>query len=113
MLVESTSGHALMSFFDAFLGYHQVSMAKTNRKKVAFITDEGVYSYKAMPFGLKNIGAAYQKLVDRVFTYQKGRNIEVYVNDDSIVKSRVEADHVDDLREIFATLRRYQMKLNP
>lgn len=72
----------------------------------------GVYSYKAMHFGLKNVGEMYQKLVERVFAYQKGCNIEVYVND-SIVKSKIETDHVNDLREIFATLSQYQMKLKP
>ncbi|XP_021867331.2 uncharacterized protein [Spinacia oleracea] len=111
-LVDSTSGHALLSFLDAFSGYHQVSLCKADRKKAAFITDSGVYSYKAMPFGLKNAGATYQKLVDRVFASQKGRNIEVYV-DDSIVKSRLASDHIDDLRETFETLRRFRMKLNP
>ncbi|XP_056698713.1 uncharacterized protein [Spinacia oleracea] len=111
-LVDSTSGHALLSFLDAFSGYHQVSLCKADRKKVAFITDSGVYSYKAMPFGLKNAGATYQKLVDKVFASQKGRNVEVYV-DDSIVKSRLASDHIDDLRETFETLRRFRMKLNP
>ncbi|XP_056690374.1 uncharacterized protein [Spinacia oleracea] len=111
-LVDSTSGHALLSFLDAFSGYHQVSLCKADRKKAAFITDSGVYSYKAMPFRLKNAGATYQKLVDRVFASQKGRNIEVYV-DDSIVKSRLANDHIDDLRETFETLRRFRMKLNP
>ncbi|XP_021863562.2 uncharacterized protein [Spinacia oleracea] len=111
-LVDSTSGHALLSFLDAFSGYHQISLHKADRKKAAFITDTGVFSYRAMPFGLKNAGATYQKLVDRVFSSQKGRNIEVYV-DDSIVKSRLAKDHVDDLRETFETLRKFKMKLNP
>ncbi|XP_056694879.1 uncharacterized protein [Spinacia oleracea] len=111
-LVDSTSGHALLIFLDAFSGYHQISLCKADRKKAAFITDTGVYSYKAMPFGLKNAGATYQKLVDRVFASQKGRNIEVYV-DDSIVKSRLASDHIDDLRETFETLRKFRMKLNP
>ncbi|XP_021737471.1 uncharacterized protein LOC110703978 [Chenopodium quinoa] len=65
-----------------------------------------------MPFGLKNAGATYQRLVDQVFAEQKGRNMEVYV-DDSIVKSKEAKDHVSDLAETFATLRKHQMKLNP
>ncbi|XP_021713582.1 uncharacterized protein LOC110681765 [Chenopodium quinoa] len=111
-LVDSTSGHALLSFMDAFSGYHQVSLYEPNRTKAAFITDSGVFCYKAMPFGLRNAGATYQKLVDKVFTNQKGRNVEVYV-DDSIVKIHLATDHVADLRETFETLRRYRMKLNP
>lgn len=101
-LVDSTSGHALLSFLDAFSGYHQVSFHNSERKKAALITDTGVFCYKAMPFGLKNAGATYQRLVDKVFSGQKGRNVEVYV-DDSIVKSRQGKDHVADLRETFET----------
>ncbi|XP_021737362.1 uncharacterized protein LOC110703889 [Chenopodium quinoa] len=111
-LVDSTSGHALLSFMDAFSGYHQVSLYEPDRTKAAFITDAGVFCYRAMPFGLRNAGATYQKLVDKVFANQKGRNVEVYV-DDSIVKIRLVTDHVADLRESFETLRRYRMKLNP
>ncbi|XP_056694872.1 uncharacterized protein [Spinacia oleracea] len=82
------------------------------RMCVDFITDAGVYNYRAMPFGLKNAGATYQKLVDKIFAGQKGRNVEVYV-DDSIVKSKKEVDHIGDLKETFATLRQFGMKLNP
>ncbi|XP_010666430.2 uncharacterized protein LOC104883586 [Beta vulgaris subsp. vulgaris] len=111
-LVDSTSGHALLSFMDAFSGYHQISLLESDRNKAAFITDAGVYAYKAMPFGLKNAGATYQKLVDKIFEHQKGRNVEVYV-DDSIVKSLTEEDHIVDLEETFETVRQHQMKLNP
>ena len=65
-----------------------------------------------MPFGLKNVGATYQRLVNQMFEKQIGRNMEVYV-DDMLVKSKEEEDHLDDLRETFNTLRRYNMKLNP
>ena len=65
-----------------------------------------------MPFGLKNAGATYQRLVNKMFSKQIGRNMEVYV-DDILVKSKEELTHLDDLNETFATLRQYQMKLNP
>ena len=65
-----------------------------------------------MPFGLKNVGAIYQRLVNKMFSKQIGRNMEVYV-DDMLVKSKEELAHLDDLKEMFATLRQYQMKLNP
>ena len=65
-----------------------------------------------MPFGLKNTGATYQRLVNKMFSEQIGRNMEVYV-DDMLVKSKEELTHLDDLKETFATLRQYQMKLNP
>lgn len=65
-----------------------------------------------MPFGLKNAGATYQRLVNKMFSKQISRNMEVYV-DDMLVKSKEELAHLDDLKETFTTLKQYQMKLNP
>ena len=65
-----------------------------------------------MPFGLKNTGVTYQRLVNQMFSRQIGQNIKVYV-DDMLVKSRKAELHLDDLRETFDTLRKYQMRLNP
>ena len=65
-----------------------------------------------MPFGLKNARATYQRLVNQMFSKQIGRNMEVYV-DDMLVKSRKVELHLDDLKETFNTLRKYQMRLNP
>ena len=65
-----------------------------------------------MPFGLKNAGATYQRLVNCMFFHQIGRNVEVYV-DDILMKSKDEANHLNDLKEAFSTLRKYNMKLNP
>ena len=65
-----------------------------------------------MPFGLKNVGVTSQRLVNKKFNKQIGRNMEVYV-DDMLIKSKEELAHLDDLGETFAILRQYQMKLNP
>ena len=65
-----------------------------------------------MSFGLKNARATYQRLMNKMFTHQIGRNMQVYV-DDILVKSLHEDDHLDDLRETFDTLWSYNMKLNP
>ncbi|XP_021719468.1 uncharacterized protein LOC110687160 [Chenopodium quinoa] len=70
-----------------FTDLNRIFMHPDDRAKTAFVTSVGVYNYKMMPFGLKNVGATYQRLVDQVFVEQKGRNMEVYV-DDSIVKSK-------------------------
>ena len=87
-------------------------MHAPDRQKTAFITDRGLYCYKVMPFGLKNAGATYQWLVNKMFADQLGRTMEVYV-DDMLVKSKRSEDHVYDLRTAFRILRKYQMKLNP
>ncbi|KAL0462962.1 UNVERIFIED_CONTAM: Retrovirus-related Pol polyprotein from transposon opus [Sesamum latifolium] len=87
-------------------------LAPKDRKKVSFITSEGTFCYVAMPFGLKNAGAIYPRLVDKIFHPQIGRNVKVYV-DDMLVKSKKAADHVKDLEETFSVLRKYKLKLNP
>ena len=87
-------------------------MAEEDQEKTAFITSQGLYCYKVMPFGLKNAGATYQRLVNKMFSQQIGRNIEVYV-DDMLVKSKEELAHLDDLKETFATLKAHQMRSNP
>jgi hypothetical protein len=97
---------------DAFSGYNQILMHPQDREKTAFITDRGLYCYKVMPFGLKNAGATYQRLVNKMFQAQIGRNMEVYV-DDMLVKSEESDGHIRDLHEAFATLKQYRMKLNP
>ena len=58
-LVDSTAGHKLLTFMDAFLGYNQIKIAEEDHEKTAFITSQGLYCYKVMPFGLKNAGATY------------------------------------------------------
>ena len=65
-----------------------------------------------MPFGLKNAGATYQRLVNKMFVRQIGWNAEVYI-DDMLVKSKEEDHHLNDLRETFETLCLYRVKLNP
>src|SRR5215469_15178013 len=84
-------------------------MHPDDRDKTAFISNFGIHCYNVIPFGLKNAGATYQRLMDRVFTNQKGRNIEVYV-DDILVKTPI---GIADLNEVFDRLRLYNVRLNP
>ncbi|GJY65191.1 reverse transcriptase domain-containing protein [Tanacetum coccineum] len=65
--VESLYGYPFKCFLDAYKGYHQIKMAKEDEEKRAFITSQGIFCYSIMPFGLKNVGAAYQRLVDKAF----------------------------------------------
>jgi hypothetical protein len=87
-------------------------MKVENKDKTAFITPHGVYCYMTMPFGLKNAGATYQWCMQACLKEQIGRNVKVYIDD--IVIKTVKADILlDDLRETFANLDRYNIKLNP
>ena len=87
-------------------------MHETDQEKTSFMTSQGLFCYKVMPFSLKNAGATYQRLMNKMFAKQIRRNVQVYV-DDMLVKSRREEDHLEDLKETFNTLRSYNMKLNP
>ncbi|XP_057803713.1 uncharacterized protein LOC131019046 [Salvia miltiorrhiza] len=112
MLVDATAGHILMSFMDAYSGYHQIWMHPDDEEKTAFMTSVALFCYKYMPFGFKNAEATYQRLVNRMFASLLGQTMEVYI-DDMLVKSIRARDHIDHLRETFEILRKYNMKLNP
>ena len=64
-----------------------------------------------MPFGLKNAGFTYQRMMTRMFESQLGKNIEIYI-DDMVVKSKVVSEHLGDLGNIFEVLRKYKLRLN-
>nr|XP_009770933.1 PREDICTED: uncharacterized protein LOC104221565 [Nicotiana sylvestris] len=111
-LIDATAGHELLSFIDAYSGYNQILMEEEDQEKSTFITHQGTYCYKVMPFGLKNAGAAYQRLVTKMFKDQLGKSMEVYI-DNMLVNSKRKEDHIDQLKEDIDILRQYGMKLNP
>jgi len=111
-LVDSASGCKLLSFLDAFSGYNQIKMHPMDEEKTAFMTERSCDCYKVMPFGLKNAGATYQRLMDKVLAPMLGRNVQAYV-DDMVVTSLEKNKHVADLEELFITIARYKLKLNP
>ena len=94
------------------MGYYQIMIYLDEEEKTAFITYNGIYCYKVMPFGLKNIGATYLRMVNCLFKDLLGSTMEAYV-DDMIVKSKQRVSHVDQLVKVFERLRKYSMKLNP
>ena len=87
-------------------------MEKSDQEKTLFVTNQGLFCYKVMSFGLKNASAMYQRLMNKTFAHQIGRNVQVYV-DEMLVKSQREDAHLGDLRETFDTFRSYNIKLNP
>ena len=87
-------------------------MDEYDQENTSFVTNQGLYCYKVMSFGLKNVGATYQRLVNCMFSHQIGKNVKVYI-DDMLVTSKNEANHLNDLKETFSTLRKYNMKLKP
>ena len=74
VLVDSTAQHQLLSFM-AFSGYNLIWMDEANQEKTSFVTNQGLFCYKVMPFSLKNAGATYQRLMNKMFANQIGRNV--------------------------------------
>ena len=112
LIVDATAGRELLSFMDAFSGYNQISMDPDDQEKTSFVTAQGTYCYRVMPFELKNAGATYQRLINRMFQKQIGAMMEVYI-DDMLVKSTKSDLHIAHVSEAFQILRNYNMKLNP
>jgi len=128
-LVDNSSGYKLVSFMDAYSGYNQIPMAKDDEEKIAFMTELGNYYYREMPFGLRNAGATYQRMMNKVYNKELlGDILEVYMNkvykellgdildvymDDMIGKSKAEIDHATHLKRVFEQTRKYNMRLNP
>ena len=111
-IVDASTRHGMLSFLDAFLGYHQMPMHLLEAEKTTFIAPHGLFCYDVMSFGLKNVGATYQWLVTKTFRPLLGKTIEVYIYD-MLVKSKERSDHAEHLQEAFELLRVYGMKLNP
>ena len=103
MLVDNTTGHALLSFIDGFSGYME---------KTSFITPWGTYCNKVMPFGLKNVDATYQHAATTLLHDLIYKVIEVYV-DDMIVKSKNHEGHIPALQKFFEIIQFYKLRLNP
>ncbi|KAA3474869.1 RNA-directed DNA polymerase-like protein [Gossypium australe] len=92
-LVDNTTGYSLFSFMDGFSGYNQIKMHLEDMEKTMFITLWGIFCYKVMLFGLKNVGATYQRAMVTLFHDMMHKEIEVYI-DNMIVKTQMEKEHV-------------------
>jgi hypothetical protein len=111
-VIDSAAGSELLCFLDAYSGYHQIKMKESNQLATSFVIPYGTYCYVTMPFGLKNVGAMYQRTIQKFMADQIGRNIHAYV-DDIAVMSKKQDDLIADLQETFTKLRKYNMMLNP
>ena len=112
ILVDNTAGHALLSFMDRFSAYNQIKMALEDMEKTSLITPWGAYCNKVMLFGLKNVGATYQRAATTFLHDLIHKEVEVYV-DDMIVKSKDCEGHMPALRKFFERIWFYKLQLNP
>src|ERR1044072_4154997 len=114
MLVDSAAGHEYLSLLDGYSGYNQIFIAEEHVPKTAFRcpgalgTDEWV----VMPFGLKNAGATYQRVMNTIFHDFIETFMQVYI-DDVVVKSESKNGYLDHLRQAFERMRKHDLKMNP
>jgi hypothetical protein len=111
-VVDSTAGCSLLSFLICYSRYHHMPIKEEDQIKTSFITPISAFCYTTMPFGLKSVGATYQRGIQRCLHSQLGRNAEAYV-DDVVVKTWEDEGLNSDLAETFNILRKFKMKLNP
>ena len=112
ILVDNIIGHALLSFMDGFSRYNKIKMALEDMEKTSFITPWGTYCYKVMPFGLKNVGATYQRVAATLLHDLIHKEVEFYV-DDMIVKYKDREGHIPALWKFFERILFYKFQLNP
>ncbi|XP_021986992.1 uncharacterized protein LOC110883583 [Helianthus annuus] len=110
--IDSLATFRWKCFLDCYKGYHQVQMAIQDEDKTAFRTPTGLYCYTKMPFGLKNAGATYQRLMNETFSDAIGKYIEVYM-DDLVIMSKEESAMLANIQKTFNTLPSVSIKLNP
>ena len=69
VIMDSTARHQLLSFMDTFSGYNQIKLDEADQEKTSFVTSQGLFCYKVTPFELKNAGATYQRLMNKMFAH--------------------------------------------
>lgn len=87
-------------------------MHPKNQEKTVFITKRGIYCYKVMIFDLRNVGATYQRLINKMFVELLRDTIEVYIND-ILVKFLIAKQHLDHLSQAFIVLKKYNREIKP
>ena len=111
VLVDNTTGSALMSFMDGFSRYNQIKRASRDMTKTTFTIEWGIYCYIIMPFGLKNAGAIYQRMDTTLLHDIIHNEVEVYV-DDMIMNSKERGGHIVNLSKFFESIKKYRLRLN-
>jgi hypothetical protein len=111
-IVDSTFRCDLLSFLDAYSGFHQIQMSKQDRKHTSFVTVDGLYCYVVMPNGLKNALPTFVRVMSKTFGDLIRDRVEVYI-DDIVVKTKRGSTLVEDLTLVFDKLRATCTRLNP
>lgn len=110
--VEYLGGKKFFSLLDLKSGFHQVRVAEGSRKYTAFVTPQGQYEYRRMPFGLKNAPAVFQRFVNRVFRdFISSGEIIIYM-DDILLATKTWEEHKELLKRVLRRLASRGLLLN-
>jgi hypothetical protein len=110
-IIDDCAGRKIFSLMDGFSGYNQINILPTDQHKTTFICPWGTFTYRKLPFGLKNVGATFQRAMSYAFHDIK-HIVQPYL-DDLPVHSMHRQDHPTHLRAIFLRCRYYRIRLNP
>ena len=110
--LDTLAGSRWFSTLDLKSGYWQVEVAPEHRQKTAFCTQEGLYEFNVMPFGLCNAPATFQRLMDSVLAGLQWSACLVYI-DDIIIMGRSFEEHLQNLQQVFERLKLAGLKLHP
>jgi hypothetical protein len=110
-IIGDCAGHKTLSFMDGFSGYNQIQIHPPDQYKTTFTTPWGTFSYRVIPFGLKNVGATFQRAM--TYSFHDLAHIILAYLDDLTARSKKCIQHLDDLRIIFQWCRQYNIHLNP
>ena len=110
-IIDECAGCEIFSFMDGFSGYNQINIRPQDQSKTAFICPWGTFAYRKLPFGLKNVGATFQRAMNYAFHDIKDI-VQPYL-DDLPAHSRKRTQHPLHLRAIFLRCRHYKIRLNP
>ncbi|GKE81139.1 hypothetical protein Tco_1551139 [Tanacetum coccineum] len=92
--------------------YSQIRMAEDDKENTEFHTEEGVYCFTYMPKELKNYAATLQRMMEKVLADQRGRNVEIHL-EDIVIKGKSEQNLIQDVNEMLRKFRRVNIKIDP
>jgi hypothetical protein len=112
-VVDSTASCKLLSFLNCYSSDHQIALNEDDQIKTSFITPFGAYCYMTMSFGLKNVGATYQRAIQECLEKEiQADLVEAYV-DDVVVKTKESYSLIDDLTRTFCSAQSISMEVEP
>ena len=110
--LDALAGSTLFSTLDLTSGYWQIPLDEDAQNKSAFVTRNGLWKWKVLPFGLTSAPATFERMMETVLRGLHWRTLLIYL-DDIVVFSTSVSDHCKRLAQVFERLRSANLKLKP